>query len=241
MLTRDDTYRDCQLAAAAQLYADHQATNNGCAMVHSTNTERQGFLAQAGYSGHAGATSNTGENLAWTSASQSSSDGGATWIRSSQIKNGREVSGMWASEKEWYHMGASGDSCTIDTTVDGQNGMVGHYTAQIWHATTHVGCGVSQCNDHSVLWVCQYYPAGNYMGQLPFCKSNKPSDMGACPDLSSQSDPVGLTCNPGWCPHLTFLTPFALNLVGLQGLTCALTQDPEAAVQMARSAQLPPV
>ena len=155
LLTRDEACRDCQLAAAAQLYADHQATNNGCAMVHSTNEERQGFLATAGYPSHAGATSNTGENLAWTSAIAWSNG-----VRETQINNGREVSGMWASEKEWYHMGASGDTCTIDTTVPGQNGMVGHYTAQIWHATTHVGCGVSQCNDHSVLWVCQYWPAG---------------------------------------------------------------------------------
>jgi len=56
---------DCELAAAAQLYADHQAINNNCAMVHSTNEMRQGFLATAGYGSHAGASDYTGENLAW--------------------------------------------------------------------------------------------------------------------------------------------------------------------------------
>ena len=173
-------------------------------MVHSTNEARQGYLSQAGYGDHPGVSNYIGENLAWTSASQSSSDGGSTWTRSTQIKNGREVSGMWASEKQWYDMGAQGDDCIKNTACHAAESadpsqvcQVGHYTAQIWHSTTHVGCGVSQCNDHSVLWVCQYYPGGNTVGQLPFCKQNKPSDMGACSDLSSQSDPSGLTCTAG--------------------------------------------
>jgi len=110
-----------------------------------------------------------------------------------QVKNGREVSGMWASEKQFYDMGGASAPCTLNTPGE----QVGHYTQQIWHSTTHIGCGVSQCADDSVLYVCQYYPAGNFVGQLPFCKANKPSDMGQCSDLDTIADPSGLTCTAG--------------------------------------------
>ena len=179
---------DCELAAVAQLWADHQAEHANCAMVHSTNEWRQAGFVTAGYPSHPGATAATGENLAWLSPVMWS-DGRTE----PQIKTGREVSGMWASEKEFYDMGAVGDACTLNTPGE----QVGHYTQQVWHSTRKVGCGVSQCADGATLFACQYFPAGNYVGELPFCKANKPSDMGSCGNLASLPDPTGLTCTAG--------------------------------------------
>jgi pathogenesis-related protein 1 len=188
---------DCELAAASQAYADYQRDNNGCQMAHSTNDQRQTFLSDLGYSSHPGASSHTGENLAWLSGMC-----GTDCVP--QIKNGREVSGMWASEKNVYAMGASSDACTITATTmpNGQAAMVGHYTQMIWHTTTHIGCGVSQCPDSSTLFVCQYHAGGNYVGELPFCKSSRPSNMAACSNLDSLADPTGLACvaGQGACP-----------------------------------------
>ena len=140
---------DCELAAVAQLYSDDQASSSQCTMAHSTNAWRQAAFATVGYPNNTAATGITGENLAWLSGIQSS-DGS----RSPQIKNGREVSGIWASEKQWYNLGPSNDACTVNT----QNKAVGHYTQQVWHSTRKIGCGVSQCSDGAVLFVCQYYP-----------------------------------------------------------------------------------
>ena len=40
----------------------------------------------------------------------------------------------------------------------------GHFTQVVWRATTHVGCGHSQCKGMDI-WVCEYDPAGNWEGQ----------------------------------------------------------------------------
>lgn len=75
--------------------------------------------------------------------------------------------------------------------------QVGHYTQIVWHSTRFVGCGVSECGDDRALWVCQYYPAGNWVSELPFCKHSKPSDMGKCATTDSLPDPAGLECRSG--------------------------------------------
>lgn len=74
---------------------------------------------------------------------------------------------------------------------------MGHYTQMVWHSTRLIGCGVAECGDDTSLWVCQYYPGGNYQGQLPFCKSNKPADMGQCDNIDTKSDPSSMTCSAG--------------------------------------------
>lgn len=66
----------------------------------------------------------------------------------------------WGKEKQNYHYGdnrcAAGKVC-------------GHYTQIVWQNTTHVGCGMAQC-DHGneTIVVCNYDPAGNYIGQKPY-------------------------------------------------------------------------
>lgn len=57
----------------------------------------------------------------------------------------------------------------------------GHYTQLVWADTTRVGCGYARCDDldhatfadmppraEGFLFVCDYAPAGNWIGQAPY-------------------------------------------------------------------------
>jgi uncharacterized protein YkwD len=53
--------------------------------------------------------------------------------------------------------------------------MCGHYTQIVWRDSTRVGCGYADCNpvtgasfDSGRLWVCNYDPPGNWMGERPY-------------------------------------------------------------------------
>lgn len=45
--------------------------------------------------------------------------------------------------------------------------VCGHYTQVVWRDTQEVGCGKASCNDEQV-WVCNYSPPGNWVGQKPY-------------------------------------------------------------------------
>lgn len=66
------------------------------------------------------------------------------------------VTDDWASERE--HFDHKTQTCA--------NGEVcGHYTQQIWEETTKIGCGMAKCSNGAEIWVCNYDPAGNYVGE----------------------------------------------------------------------------
>jgi len=46
-------------------------------------------------------------------------------------------------------------------------GMCGHYTQIVWKNTTEVGCALATCGQTEV-WVCNYNPPGNFMGERPY-------------------------------------------------------------------------
>ncbi|MCE9671640.1 CAP domain-containing protein [Myxococcus stipitatus] len=55
--------------------------------------------------------------------------------------------------------------------------MCGHYTQIVWRNTKRVGCATQTCTENSPfgsrfptwqLWVCNYAPPGNYVGQKPY-------------------------------------------------------------------------
>jgi pathogenesis-related protein 1 len=93
----------------------------------------------------------TGENLYWASAW---SNGPAQDVMS------KDVVDAWGSEQKDYSYAAN--SCAAGK-------VCGHYTQVVWKGTTTVGCGMAVCdNPKNQVWVCQYLPAGNYVGQKPY-------------------------------------------------------------------------
>lgn len=71
---------------------------------------------------------------------------------------------LWANEKSYY------DYVTNETTVEGES--VGHYTQVVWQKTTKIGCGKASVQDADLggsQIVCRYAPAGNYVGEKPYC------------------------------------------------------------------------
>jgi uncharacterized protein YkwD len=62
----------------------------------------------------------------------------------------------WASEASDYDY--SSNRCKR---------MCGHYTQLIWRDTKEVGCGVAR-RGRTEIWVCDYSPPGNWVGQRPY-------------------------------------------------------------------------
>lgn len=66
------------------------------------------------------------------------------------------VVGAWMSEEANYHYATN--SCT---------GRCGHYTQVVWRSTKLVGCGAAR-NATREVWVCDYDPHGNTVGERPY-------------------------------------------------------------------------
>lgn len=88
-----------------------------------------------------------GENLAFFSGEDSTPE---------------TVVDAWAVEVADYDYQAN--SCAAGA-------QCGHYTQLVWRGTDTVGCGAARCNVggyDGILWVCNYNPAGNVVGQQPY-------------------------------------------------------------------------
>lgn len=75
-----------------------------------------------------------------------------------------EVVEAWFSEISDY------DYAT-NTCAPGK--MCGHYTQVVWRDTSRVGCALQVCDDVAgfgpgELWVCEYDPPGNWVGEQPY-------------------------------------------------------------------------
>ena len=68
-----------------------------------------------------------------------------------------EVVSAWAAEAADYRY--QSNTCT--------GGMCGHYTQLVWRQTKEVGCGVARDGRREV-WVCNYAPFGNVVGEKPY-------------------------------------------------------------------------
>jgi uncharacterized protein YkwD len=91
---------------------------------------------------HSGAAG-IGENLAWAAGSHLSPAG---------------VVAMWVGEAHAFN--PSNGTCA-------PGAVCGHYTQVVWRGTHLVGCGMVSCGGSEV-WVCNYSPQGNYVGQRPY-------------------------------------------------------------------------
>jgi uncharacterized protein YkwD len=67
-----------------------------------------------------------------------------------------EVVNAWAAESRNY-----------DYRSNRCRGVCGHYTQIIWRGTKEVGCAVARGRGREV-WVCDYYPPGNWAGERPY-------------------------------------------------------------------------
>jgi hypothetical protein len=70
-----------------------------------------------------------------------------------------EVVAKWAAEKRCFRYQTCPGCCTC---------TCGHYSQIVWGQTERLGCGVASCSDGSEVWVCNYDPAGNIMGETPW-------------------------------------------------------------------------
>jgi len=70
----------------------------------------------------------------------------------------KDVVDAWGNEKSDYNYATN--SCDSGK-------MCGHYTQIVWRDTTEVGCGKAICGSEQV-WVCNYNPPGNWIGEKPY-------------------------------------------------------------------------
>ncbi|MCI5159279.1 MAG: hypothetical protein D3906_12770 [Candidatus Electrothrix sp. AUS1_2] len=97
-------------------------------------------------------TGANGENIYWAGAA-TRSDG----TSSMQTISEQNVVDAWGNEVKAYDYASN--SC---------HGVCGHYTQVVWKSTTEVGCSMATCSDKAQIWVCQYSPRGNMVGQKPY-------------------------------------------------------------------------
>lgn len=112
--------------------------DKNCTMQHSSREARKG----------------TGENLYWASA-RNWSDG----RKEVQAVEPQQVVDSWGGEIKDYDHGSN--RCRGGR-------MCGHYTQVVWKTTREVGCARRVCADSTQVWVCNYRPAGNYVGRRPY-------------------------------------------------------------------------
>jgi uncharacterized protein YkwD len=67
-----------------------------------------------------------------------------------------KVVDAWASESQDY-----------DYHSNKCRKLCGHYTQLVWRDTNKVGCAVAR-NSRREVWVCNYDPPGNYVGERPY-------------------------------------------------------------------------
>jgi len=83
-------------------------------------------------------TNKYGENIYWSSYESTE----------------EEVVDDWAEEMVYFNK-----------TTKKFNTKCGHYSQMIWGKTQFVGTGMAKCKNGSQIWVCTYYPAGNFIGE----------------------------------------------------------------------------
>lgn len=145
-----DLQWDVEIAAFAQQWADQLANN--CGSIEHRDQ------------------SNYGENIALAGSRP----------RAVSFSPAQAVEG-WAAEVDCWEFGSisggsstSGpgqESCDYQCTTALNASGCGHYTQLVWRDSQRVGCGYATCDlddwNYGV-WVCNYDPPGNFIGQEPF-------------------------------------------------------------------------
>jgi pathogenesis-related protein 1 len=79
----------------------------------------------------------------------------------------------WFSEIDCWEYGTirGTESCEPQCIGDLNSTGCGHFTQIAWRNSREVGCGYATCQDGrftNEVWVCNYDPPGNYIGQTPY-------------------------------------------------------------------------
>ena len=82
----------------------------------------------------------------------------------------KEVVESWASERSDY-----------DYRSNLCHGVCGHFTQIVWRSTRLVGCAVAR-NATREIWVCNYDPPGNVIGQRPYGPDPSVREIGVKPE-----------------------------------------------------------
>jgi len=59
------------------------------------------------------------------------------------------------------------ESADFDYKTNRCRGACGHYTQVVWRDTKELGCAVARRGNREI-WVCEYAPPGNYVGERPY-------------------------------------------------------------------------
>jgi len=133
---------------------------------------------------------------------------------------------LWFDENGDYTFGTvqGTESCTPGE-------QCGHYTQIVWANTRFLGCGFSTCSG-LVGWpqgrtflVCNYSPAGNFIGEAPYAPSGAPCSACSADRASACSDSLCSGCDfadPLGCVEVPVPEPtFSLQmLVALVTVAC---------------------
>jgi pathogenesis-related protein 1 len=105
----------------------------------------------------------------WTGPNPQSDPWGSNAFAGTGTYTPADVVNAWVSEDAYY------DYAT-NTCESGK--VCGHYTQVVWRDSIQLGCGMTNCTKNNpftadgsgnwVLWVCNYSPPGNYVGEKPY-------------------------------------------------------------------------
>lgn len=101
----------------------------------------------------------------------------------------------WNSEVDFY---------TLSSNKCQSSQMCGHYTQVVWANSNEVGCGAKYCTNLGYLVVCNYGPAGNYVGQKPYSSGTSCS---ACPSGNTCSNKLCIDSSITYRPTIASMVP----------------------------------
>jgi pathogenesis-related protein 1 len=91
------------------------------------------------------------------------------WARAINWSDGRRELQQVSSAKPVDNWGSEIHDYNYENNSCKPGKMCGHYTQMVWRDSRKVGCAIAVCEDtREQVWVCQYQPAGNYVGRKPY-------------------------------------------------------------------------
>jgi hypothetical protein len=121
------------------------------------------------------------------------------WSPRGLPKNFGKQIGAWYLEISDYANQSPNVERFAPSTTSAQ---IGHFTQVVWAETYLVGCGFAVCPEDGLrknLYVCQYGPAGNFIGRPVYLIAEEATDRECPAGTVASSEFTGLCCIPGKC------------------------------------------